>query len=78
VDGVGSVVPIAPKPKLIDGFILAMEALALDSALRRYWGRMGAERAKTHFSWDAKAHKTVEVYEWALGKRDEKLGFDFN
>jgi glycosyltransferase involved in cell wall biosynthesis len=78
VYGVGAVVPVSTKVQMTEDFTKAMEALATDSERRREWGRLASQRARTHYSWDAKARKTVDVYEWALGQRATKPVFGDN
>jgi len=78
VKGIGSVIPISAKPEMTEAFATGMEALATDDSLRQNWAGLASQRALTHFSWDAKARKTVEVYEWALGRRDAKPVFDLS
>ncbi len=77
VEGTGSVIPISPKPSMIEAFAAALEALATDRALRNDCSNRSSQRALSHFSWDAKARKTLEVYAWALGNAEAKPVFDF-
>lgn len=72
VKGVGAVVPISPKPQMTQDFQAAMEALATDGTLRQDWARQSHERALRYFTWDAKARKSVEVYEWVVDKRPKR------
>jgi hypothetical protein len=30
---------------------------------------------ETYYSWDAKARKTLEIYNWVLGRQEEKPDF---
>lgn len=76
VKGIGTVVPIAPKPQMTHQFMVAMETLATDHDLRREWAELASARALSQFSWDAKARKTLEIYEWVLGKREAKPDFE--
>ena len=68
-DACGIKVPLGPKPELVASFVRALETLASDRARLRRLRLAGAERASTSFTWEAKARKTIEVYEWALGRR---------
>jgi len=68
-DGCGIRVPLGPRAELIDGFTGALEALAADPLGLRRMRSAGVERARASYTWAAKAQKTLEVYEWALGRR---------
>jgi glycosyltransferase involved in cell wall biosynthesis len=68
-DTSGVRVPLVPKPELVAGFTRALESLTTDRARLRRMGEAGARRALDSYTWEAKARKTVEVYEWALGRR---------
>ncbi len=76
VNGVGAVVPISPKPKMTQDFMAAMETLATDSILRHEWAGRSSERAQSQFTWDAKARKTMQIYEWVLGRCASKPIFE--
>ena len=65
----GVKIPLGPKPELVEGFVRELEALARDGGRLRSLRAAGAERASGSYTWEAKAEKTVEVYEWALGLR---------
>lgn len=49
-----------------DGLARAVNRLSADQALARAMGAAGRQRAIAHFSWDAIAHQTLEVYRSAL------------
>ena len=72
----GVKVELGDKDSLIPRFVEALEKYAADRDLRMRHGRAAHRRALDHFSWDAKAKKTLEVYEWALGRRKDKPVFD--
>jgi len=40
----------------------AINAVALDPALRERFGRNGRRRVEEHFSWTAIAHRTLDLY----------------
>lgn len=71
----GLAVPLAPKPELTLSVQHALEQLARDPALIDNLGRAAQTHALEFYSWDAKASKIVEVYEWVLGLRGEKPSF---
>jgi glycosyltransferase involved in cell wall biosynthesis len=68
-DDCGIKIPLGPKPELVAGFTRALEQLIADRTALRRLREAGARKASASFSWEAKARKTVEVYEWALGRR---------
>jgi glycosyltransferase involved in cell wall biosynthesis len=68
-DTCGIRVPLGRKPELVAAFTGALEALTTDRYRLRRLGHAGVSRALSSYSWDAKARKTVEVYEFALGRR---------
>ena len=52
-----------------------METLANDPARRKQLGQQAREDAVRIYDWTAKGKKTVEVYEWVLGRRSAKPDF---
>jgi len=73
--GRGITVPVTGKRALIAGYVRALESLALNLEKRAQLGTAAQSYARTFHTWDAKARKIVEVYEWALGRRQEKPDF---
>jgi glycosyltransferase involved in cell wall biosynthesis len=75
IEGTGVKVPLDEKSVLTANLRLALEELA------RFPERLPAMSANAHrhaidnYSWDAKAQKTLEAYEWALGRRREPPTF---
>ncbi len=68
-DATGVRVGLGAKPELVVEFANALEALALDRERLSRLRVAGERRARRSFTWEAKAKKTIEVYEWALGRR---------
>ncbi len=68
-DANGIRIPLGPKLDLVAGFTRALEALVTDRVRLRSLRSVGAARALTSYSWEAKARKMIEVYEWALERR---------
>jgi glycosyltransferase involved in cell wall biosynthesis len=68
-DASGIRIPLGPKPELVSGFIRELESLAMDRDRLRRLRSSGEKRALASYSWEAKARKMVEVYEWAIGRR---------
>lgn len=71
----GTAVPLGTKGELVERFVRVLEGYATDAALRRRHGQAAYERAIEHFSWDAKARKIREVYDWVTGKRSRRPRF---
>jgi glycosyltransferase involved in cell wall biosynthesis len=61
---------------LVGGYIQVLEELARDPEKRARIAAAGRHYAKTNLTWDAKADRIVEVYEWILGRRVKKPNFD--
>ena len=68
-DTCGLRVPLSPKRELVVGFAQALEMLATDRVRLRRLSAAAAQRAEASYTWEAKARKMIEVYEWALGRR---------
>ncbi len=71
----GIVVPLENRAQMVAGFRNAMEHLAGDPDRRAVMAEAAQVRARSLFPWDAKARKTVEVYEWVLGRRADRPSF---
>jgi glycosyltransferase involved in cell wall biosynthesis len=68
----GVKVPLADVDGLSDSFARELTALVTDHDRRRRLGAAAREHVLAHYTWDAKAAKTVEIYEWVLGRRSER------
>ena len=73
-DTCGKRVEIGSKEAVQNGFTQALEELVEDDKLLEYCSN-AHERAIKLFSWDVKAKKSLEIYEWTLGQRKEKPDF---
>lgn len=73
--GHGVTVPVGDKPAIIRSFREALERLVQDPGRVRKMGDAAHAHALAHYAWDAKARKTVEVYDWVLGNRATKPDF---
>ena len=62
-------VPLGSKDELAKAFRQELETLARDRPGIRRMSRAAHERALGRYSWDVKARKMLEIYEWALGRR---------
>jgi glycosyltransferase involved in cell wall biosynthesis len=68
-------VPLGARAAHVPGVRAAMARLAADPALRRDLGVGARQRALTLFSWETRARKIVQVYEWVLGRRETAPDF---
>jgi glycosyltransferase involved in cell wall biosynthesis len=77
VDGTdcGVAVPLGNEDELVRHFTEALERYVDDRARRLDHAEAAYERAIEHFSWDAKARKLHDVYEWVTGRRSSKPVF---
>jgi starch synthase len=66
----GMLVPYltVPPDEFEEGLAEAINALCADPARADAMGRAGRERAVHEFSWDAIAHRTVELYQSLIKK----------
>jgi glycosyltransferase involved in cell wall biosynthesis len=71
----GEAVPLGNKDELVQRFVNVLERYVDDVELRRRHSAAAYARAIEHFSWDSKARKIVEVYEWVTGKRSRRPRF---
>jgi glycosyltransferase involved in cell wall biosynthesis len=71
----GVKVSLGDKQHLIDRFAAEMESLANDPDRRRRFGERAHRDAMQIYSWTNKGRKTVEVYEWVLGRRADRPDF---
>jgi glycosyltransferase involved in cell wall biosynthesis len=74
-EGCGVKVPLGDKQHLVDRFAVEMERLAGDPARRKMMGEEAHRQAMGIYAWTEKGRKTVEVYEWVLGRRVGKPDF---
>lgn len=71
----GVKVPLTEKDALVARFASELEALTADPERTARLGAVAHEHAMAHYAWDAKARKTMEIYEWVLGRRRERPDF---
>ncbi|HVZ36426.1 MAG TPA: glycosyltransferase [Polyangiaceae bacterium] len=71
----GVAVPLGDKEQLIPRLVEVLERYVDDRELRLRHSRAAYQRAIDHFSWDAKARKVLEVYEWVTGRRSLRPRF---
>jgi glycosyltransferase involved in cell wall biosynthesis len=74
-DQTGRKVALRAKEQMIEDFAGQMEALARDPAGARRLGRAASDFVYREYSWERKAEKFLDVYDWVLGKRPDKPAF---
>lgn len=66
----GVKVPLGNRERIRQEFAEALERLVLDDEAIMRLGAAARDHALRFYTWDAKARKTIEVYEWVLGRRE--------
>ena len=74
-EGCGVKIPLGDKQHLIDRFAVEMQTLADDPQRRKTMGELAHQQAMAIYAWTEKGRKTVEVYDWVLGRRLDKPDF---
>ena len=74
-DGNGVKVPLGDKQQLVDRVATEMATLSADPDRRRRLGARAHADAVSLYDWSAKGRKTLEVYDWVLGRRPTKPDF---
>lgn len=75
-NGRGIAVPMTDKAALTAGFQRALETLAGDPDQRQRLGEAARNYVRALHTWDAKARKIRQVYDWVLGRRAERPDFN--
>ncbi len=73
--GCGIKVPMGNLQELTQSFIKEMEALVQNPQQVIELGEAAHNFTKTYYAWDTKAKKTLEIYNWVLGRQQEKPNF---
>jgi alpha-maltose-1-phosphate synthase len=68
--GSGFAVPMGRRDEIVLGLRRVLERLVADPALVRLLGRRARARVRRSFTWPVKAAQVVEVYRFALGRRE--------
>jgi len=71
----GVKVPMGTRAQLISSFQSALEGLVVDRSRIRRLGANAHHHAMTYYTWEQKARKTLETYEWVLGQRESRPVF---
>jgi glycosyltransferase involved in cell wall biosynthesis len=68
----GYLVPMGTRAEIVDAFRRRLEALAADPSELERRGARARERVRECYTWDAKARRVLDIYEWVLGRRPER------
>ena len=71
----GFTVPWGDRAQIIAGFRAELERLAAAPDLVRTTGKTARARVDQDFTWSAKAEQVAQVYEWVLGRTEQKPYF---
>lgn len=74
-DSSGFRVPLGSRAQTIERVAEALGVLVHDPGRLAPMRRAAIRRARTRFTWSAKAKQVREVYDWVLGRRAEKPDF---
>lgn len=74
-DDCGIKVPMGNFDEIVSSFTVALESLVNDKNKIQQLGCAAKSFTSKYYSWEWKASKTSEIYEWVLGKRQEKPNF---
>ena len=67
--------PLGDRAQIIAGFRAELERLAAAPDLVRTTGKTARARVDQDFTWSAKAAQVAQVYEWVLGRTEQKPYF---
>ncbi|MBD1933639.1 MULTISPECIES: glycosyltransferase family 4 protein [Cyanophyceae] len=71
----GYTVPMGSRAEIVARFREILNRLIADPSIITEMGQRARDRVLTHFTWDAKARQTLEVYRWVLKSRTDKPNF---
>jgi len=74
-DGRGVKLPVGSEQKLIEQLKDQLELLVADPERINRLGEAAYRHAMRYYTWDAKARKTMEIYDWLTGTRAQKPNF---
>ena len=74
-EGCGIKVPMGGVEDIIASFTVALESLVENRGNVRQLGVAAREFTQKFYSWEWKASKTLEIYQWVLGRRANKPDF---
>lgn len=71
----GVKVPMGTRDELVDRYAESLAALVGDPQRMHQLGDAARRHATEIYAWNRKARKTLEVYDWVLGRRDTRPDF---
>ena len=71
----GVKVPMGRTDQLVERYTAALEDLVRHPDRTRQLGLAAHKHAIRYYTWERKARKTVEIYNWVLGRQSEKPNF---
>ncbi len=71
----GVKVPLGDKETLVARFVAELEELVDNPERTKRLGLEAHRHAMAHYSWDAKARKTLKIYDWVLSGRGDPPDF---
>lgn len=71
-DAVGFKVPIGQRHEIVENFRKVVGAICDDPEQITRKSLQARTRALTLFTWDAKAEQVMQIYDWVIGRRNEK------
>lgn len=69
-DGIGLKVRIGQRDEIVANLRTAVEALCDKPEQIANMSETARKRARTLFTWDAKAEQVMQIYDWVLGRQD--------
>jgi glycosyltransferase involved in cell wall biosynthesis len=69
--GTGFAVPLGRRDEIVHGMRAVLERLVADPSLVQAMSRRARARVRRSFTWAVKAAQVVEVYRFALGRREK-------
>jgi len=74
-EGCGIRIPLGDFEQIEQGFRQALEELLSSPNRIESMGRAAREFTESFYSWNFKAQKTMEIYQWVLGVTEKKPGY---
>ena len=74
-DGFGFKVPLENRPQIIASFRQQLEQIAMSPMMLPKIGKAARQHVLQMFTWAQKAQQVVQVYDWVLGRQNEKPDF---
>jgi glycosyltransferase involved in cell wall biosynthesis len=71
----GYLVQLGPREKIVRQLSVVLEAIIKDPTRLKEMSLNCRERVKNYFTWEAKAKQTKKIYDWVIGKNQDKPDF---